>query len=126
MEPRKELVPIQDTDLTPEQPVIANDAPSLAATPMDDTPRAQRPAARRSSKGGKGGGKASGGKGSSSGKRVSFGGGGRTVARKPKKKRVKKAVFKIGHNPLLGGRTFRSKKKTSKRTTSKRGLRKRI
>jgi hypothetical protein len=125
MEPRKKPVPIQDTEPTPEPPVIANDAPPLPATPVNVTSlRVERPAARPSSKGGKGGGKSSGGKGSS-GKRVGFGSGGHTVAHKPKKKRVKKTMFKVNYNPLLGGRRYGSKKKTTKRAPSKPGPRKR-
>ena len=124
MEPRKEPVPIQGTEPTPEPPVIANDAPPLPATPVNVTPsRVKRSAARPSSKGGKGDGKSSGGKGSSS-KRLGFGSSGRTVVHKPKKKRVKKTMFKVNYNPLLGGRKYGSKKKTTKRAPSKPGPRK--
>jgi hypothetical protein len=75
-------------------------------------------------KGSKSSGKSSGGKGSS-GKRVVFSSAGQTVAHKPKKKRVKKTMFKLSYNPLLGGRKYGSKKKTMKRAPSKPGPRKR-
>lgn len=125
MEHRKKPVSIQDTEPTPESYVIANDVPPLPATPVNVTSlRMERPAARPSSKGGKGGGQSSGGKGSS-GKRVGFGSGGHIVAHRPKKKRAKKAKFKVSHNPLLGGGKYGSKKKTTKKAPSKPGSRKR-
>jgi hypothetical protein len=97
---------------------------------MNDTPaRVERPAARPSSKGGKGGGKSSGGKGAS-GKTVRVGGGGHSqtsVGYKPKKKKAKKRMFKglmVKNSSFLGDRNFGSKKKTTKRASSKPGLRK--
>jgi hypothetical protein len=131
MAPRKKPVPVQDIERPPEPPVIANDAPPLPVTPVNVTPvRVERPAARPSSKGGKGGGKSSGGKGSSS-KTVRVGGGGHSqtsAGHKPKKKRAKKRAFKglmVKNNNFLGDRKYGSKKKTTKRTPSKPGLRKR-
>jgi hypothetical protein len=100
---------------TREQPVIANDAPTLPVPSLNFAPASlERPivsSVRPSSKGSKGGAKSGGGKGAS-GKTVRVGGGGHS--QKPKKKKALKGYS-------LGGRKSEPRKITTKTGLRKRG-----
>ena len=100
---------------TREQPVIANDAPTLPVPSLKFAPASlERPivsSVRPSSKGSKGGAKSGGGKGAS-GKTVRVGGGGHS--QKPKKKKALKGYS-------LGGRKSEPRKITTKTGLRKRG-----